>query len=48
MARAPVETTDTVVPSPVPAAEPTRVEGDPYDLDALGIKDPPQGWGESF
>ena len=46
MAKAPVETTDTTVPSPVPGAEEAPpVEDDPYHLDASGIKDPPRGWG---
>jgi hypothetical protein len=47
-AGAPVETKDTVVPSPVPSAGTTRVEEDPNDLDAFAVKEPPSGWGESL
>jgi Mn2+/Fe2+ NRAMP family transporter len=48
VAQVPVETRDTVVPSPLPVPDSPPVHDDPYRLDQFGLKEPPRGWGESL
>jgi Mn2+/Fe2+ NRAMP family transporter len=48
VAQAPVQTTETVVPSPLPVPDSPPVQEDPYHLDQYGLKEPPRGWGQSL